>query len=294
MPPPVPEPPPRRSPSRTQNSAADPGRTPNGGWAGSAAEFPLKPLWQAARGWTGDPRFHPPRSSSNASDAEVTVPNVTDDRQPATDSKSLARRLAQSALDGVVGNATWGLFALGVVVAGAFVHGTVPAWLFAAVVVVAFAVPAFIGSASNGQMERMRGALDEARRHESEATRRAVEIEEKAEAEKRELREQLAAVSGGQQAVSTRMQSIARQAEALSSTSIGDYGPTDTQADLLVALVEDLERIAPGGDPVVTRLLAAWRNSSQSHSTAEWNSALGLLKARAISIGAEEALGQQP
>jgi hypothetical protein len=90
------------------------------------------------------------------------------------------------------------------------------------------------------------------------------------------------------------MQSIARQADALASTPVSDFGPTDTQEDLLVALVEEFERIAPEGDPFAMKLLAAWRDSGQGHMNTEWDSALGMLKARAISLGAEEALGQRP
>ena len=45
------------------------------------------------------------------------------------------------------------------------------------------------------------------------------------------------------------------------------------------------------GDPVVKRLLAVWRDANRGHSVVAWESALQVLKARAISLGAEEALG---
>jgi hypothetical protein len=137
----------------------------------------------------------------------------------------------------------------------------------------------------------MRGERDEARVQAAEAIARAGEIEERADREKRELREQLASATGGQQAVSTRMQSIARQADALAKAPI-EYGPSENEIHLLVALVEDFARIAPPNDPLARRLLDAWRDSDEGHSHSEWLSALQMLRARAISIGTEEALGQ--
>jgi hypothetical protein len=52
-------PPPRRIPFPPR-AAADPGRTPNGGWAGSAAASALKGHGKAAGRWTADPHPSPP------------------------------------------------------------------------------------------------------------------------------------------------------------------------------------------------------------------------------------------
>jgi hypothetical protein len=139
----------------------------------------------------------------------------------------------------------------------------------------------------------MQGERDEARAQAAHAIARATEIEERANVDKRELREQLAAATGGQQPVSTRMQSIARQVDALASTETGyAYGPDPSQVALLVGLLEDFERLVPEGDPLVSQLLETWKMPLTEHGDAAWNSALQVLKARAISIGSEEALGQ--
>lgn len=130
--------------------------------------------------------------------------------------------------------------------------------------------------------------------HQAAAERkRAQDGEDKAEVEKRELRQQLAAATEGKQAISTRMQSIVRQVEALESAPTGYAdGPNEGQVDLLVGLIEEFARIAPEGDPLARKLMEAWDGSLRDHGDAEWHSALGVLKARAISLGAEEALGQ--
>lgn len=202
------------------------------------------------------------------------------------------KRLSRTALDGFIGNLVWALLLIVVIAIAPFLEGSVPAWLFTVVLVPALGLSAFIGSAATRRAERMRGARDEARRHESEAMERASEAAEKLGAENRELREQLVAASGGQQAVSTRMQSIARQVEALASGPTGGpYGPSDGQVKLLIALLEDLEQKFPDNDPVVAGLLVSWRDSDDDQGDADWVSTLHVLKARAVSLGAEEALG---
>jgi membrane protein implicated in regulation of membrane protease activity len=202
--------------------------------------------------------------------------------------------LSQLALEGILGNAAWALVLIVAVVIAALLKGQVAAWIFSVALVVVLGLSALISTGLMRQVERMKGARDESRHHAAEAIRRANEIEERSETAQRELRDQLAAATGGQQAVSTRMQSIARQVDALAAVPTGNYGPTENQVELLVALLEDLSRMTSDDDPVVTRLLAAWRDSNQGHSHSAWDSALGVLKARAVSIGTEEALGQQP
>ena len=219
---------------------------------------------------------------------------MTEPQSQARKSTASIKRLARVAGEGVVGNAAWAVVILVVLIGAPFLKGDVPVWLFLVVLVLVSATTAFIASAGVARAERMRGARDEARKHESDALRQAEEIAEKSEAEVRELREQLVAAAGGQQAVSTRMQSIARQVDALMSTSTGElYGPSRNQVGLLVSLLKDFEAIAPDGDPVAAQLLALWRDSRTGHDDSSWDSSLQMLKARALSIGAEEALGQQ-
>lgn len=204
------------------------------------------------------------------------------------------RALPQIAFEGLIGNAIWAILALVAVAIAASLEGTVSAWFFSITTVLLLAVSAFIATALVKRAERLRGARDEARQQAADAVARAIEIEERSEAEKRELREQLAAVGDGKQAVSTKMQSIVRQVEALASTPTGYAdGPNESQVELFSGLIEDFARIAPDQDPLVQKLIDAWKEPLREHNDADWQSALQVLKARAISLGAEEALGQQ-
>jgi hypothetical protein len=209
------------------------------------------------------------------------------------DKKLTLRHFPRLALEGAIGNAAWAVFLVAAVAIAALLQGDVPAWVCGVALMLGLGLAGFLSSALTRDRDRMQGERDEARTQAAQAIARASEIEERADREKRELREQLASATGGQQAVSTRMQSIARQADALASTPTGIHGgPAPHQVELLVALIEDFERLAPADDPVANRLLAAWRDSSTGHTDAAWASALQMLKARAVSIGAEEALGQ--
>jgi hypothetical protein len=218
----------------------------------------------------------------------ASAPNKSDE------GKLTSKDLPRMAFEGAVGNAAWALVLVAAVVFAALLKGDVPLWLFAVVLLVMLGISAFISTALLRRTEQMRGARDEARQQAADAVQRAIEIEEQADAEKRELREQLAAASGGQQVVSTRMQSIARQADALASTETGyAYGPDPSQVALLLGLLEEFQGLAPNDDPVLAQLLATWREPLSEHGDAAWSSALQVLKARALSLGAEEALGQQ-
>jgi low affinity Fe/Cu permease len=209
------------------------------------------------------------------SECQLTVPGMAPKQKPATDQKLTPGHLVRLAIEGAVGNAAWALLLLAAVVIAALLKGEVAAWVFAVTLVVALGVFAVISTALLRRVDRMEGARNEARRHSEDANRRAIEVEEHAEAEKRELREQLAAATGGQQAVSTRMQSIARQVDALASSETGyAYGPDESQVALLVGLLEDLSQQAREGDPIVTRLLDTWKGSFEEHSDASWQSAL--------------------
>lgn len=173
----------------------------------------------------------------------------------------------------------------------AFLQGSVSARLFAIVVSLALGISAFIASALMRQAASAQGARDEARQQAEEARNRQHTAEEAAEAEKRELRSQLASAAQGEQAVSARMQSIVRQVDALIDVQPGElYGPDQNQVNLFVALLEDFDAKRGGNDPVATRLLTDWRDSRSGHTTSAWSSALGMLKTRAVSMGAEEAL----
>lgn len=224
---------------------------------------------------------------------QAYVANVADAGKAAA-VKDYFRKGRDLALQGIVGGAAWWLVgAVAVVVAG-FLKGSVPAGPAIIVFLVVLGASASISTALMRRSERMQGERDEARRQAAADRTRAVEIQNQTDVEKRELREQLAAATGGQQAVSTRMQSIARQAEALAATPTAEtYGPSSNQVDLFVALVEDFTRLVSDDDPVATRLLAAWRDSSSGHTDGAWTSALEMLKARAISLGVEESLGQE-
>jgi hypothetical protein len=177
------------------------------------------------------------------------------DAGKAAKTKSLFRNGRDLALQGIVGGAAWWLVGVVAVVVAGFLKGTIPAGPAIIVFLVLLGVSASISTALMRHAERALGERDEAQRQAEADRRRALEIENQADVEKRELREQLAAVTGGQQAVSTRMQSIARQVDALDSvgTAYSD-GPDNGQIGLLVALLEDFDRKHPN-DPVVQGLL---------------------------------------
>lgn len=211
-----------------------------------------------------------------------------------TDRTWSIRNLPRLAVEGAIGNAAWALLALAAVVIAALLKGEVAAWIFAVVLVVTLGLASVISTTLLRRADRMQGERDEARRQARDANQRAVQIEEASEAERRELREQVAAATGGERAVSTRMQSVARQVDALASTPVGyAYGPEPSQVDLFVSLIQDMKRLAPAEDPIITQLLQTWDLPLREHNTASWESALQVLKARALSLGAEEALGQQ-
>jgi len=153
------------------------------------------------------------------------------------------------------------------------------------------AVGAVLASASSRHAARLQGERDEARLHEARASERLAQVENAADREKRELREQLANATRGQAVVSTRMQSLARQVMALRETPTSGYGPGDNQVEILVALLEDFQSMT-GGDALADRLLAKWRDQTAGHTDDAWLSALKVLEARAVSKGTEEALGQ--
>jgi hypothetical protein len=200
--------------------------------------------------------------------------------------------LLRVAFEGAVGNAAWALVLVAAVVFAALLNGHVALWLFAVVLLVMLGISGFISTALLRRAEQMRGASDEARQQAADAVQRAIEIEEQAGAEKRELREQLAAASGGQEAVSTRMQSVARQVDALAAIPTGrPYGPDKGQIRLLISLLEDFDQKHPN-DPVVLGLLGEWSDAEPNTGEASWQAALHVLKARALSLGAEEALGR--
>jgi hypothetical protein len=221
-------------------------------------------------------------------------PMITLTPKPSSGGKLTLRDLPRVAFEGAIGNAAWALVLIAAVVFAALLNGHVALWLFAVVLLLMLGISGFISTALLRQTEQLRGARDEARQQANDANQRALQLEEQADAEKRELREQLAAASGGQQVVSTRMQSIARQADALASTETGyAYGPDPSQVALLLGLLEGFQGLAPNDDPVLAKLLATWREPLSEHGNAAWNSALQVLKARALSLGAEEALGQR-
>lgn len=197
------------------------------------------------------------------------------------------------ALQGIIGGAAWWLVgAVAVVVAG-FLKGTIPAGPAIIVFLVVLGISASISTALMRRAERALGERDEAQRQAAADRRRALEIENQADVEKRELREQLAAATGGQQAVSTRMQSLARQVDALASVEPAlAYGPDSGQIGLLVTLLEDFDHKHPD-DPVVQGLLKEWVRAEPNRKAGAWQSGLTVLKARALSLGAEESLGQE-
>jgi hypothetical protein len=209
-----------------------------------------------------------------------------------SDKKLSFRRFPRLALEGAIGNAAWAVLVVVAVAVAAKLQGDVPAWVLGVALILGLGLSGFISSALARDRDRMRGERDEARMQAAQAITRASEIEERADKEKRELREQLASATGGQQAVSTRMQSIARQAEALAGAPVGAGGPNENQVSVLVALLEDFQQKVGDNDPVLTRLLGSWRDSRYGHSADAWHSALEVLKARAVGIGVEEALGQ--
>jgi hypothetical protein len=209
---------------------------------------------------------------------------------PRPDEKLTLRRLPRLAIEGAIGNATWALLLIVGVVGAALLKGEIAAWIALLLLVITLGVCAFVATALMRQVERMRGSREEARRQAADAVQR----EEKADTEKRELREQLAAATGGEQAISTRMQSIARQVDALASTGTAwANGPDSSQVALLVGLLEEFRGLLREDDPIVDRLLSTWGSPFAKHNDGAWNTALQVLKARALSIGAEEALGQQ-
>jgi hypothetical protein len=214
---------------------------------------------------------------------------------PQSSDKKLAfRHFPRLALEGVIGNAAWAVLLVVAVAIAAKLQGDVPVWVCGVVLMLGLGLSGFLSSALARDRDQMRGERNEARTQAAQAVVRANEIEERADREKRELREQLAAATGGQQVVSTRMQSIARQADALASTDTGyAYGPDPSQVALLVGLLEEFKRLVPANDPVLTQLIETWTTPFREHRDAAWNSALQVLKARALSIGAEEALGQE-
>jgi hypothetical protein len=218
---------------------------------------------------------------------------VSESNRPGTaEGKRALRRNVAAIFQGALGNAAWALLLAAAVATSAFLKGSVPAWLAGVVLLLGLGASSFIATAFMRQLERARGERDEARRQATKDRERVIEIESKADLEKRELREQLAAVSGGQQAVSTRMQSIARQVDALASVPPGrQFGPDPGQIRLLTSLLEDFDQKHPD-DPVIRGLLTEWHDAKAGEKEASWNSALKVLKARAVSIGAEESLGQ--
>lgn len=222
-----------------------------------------------------------------------TVLGMSSGENPPVEKKLALRHLPRLAIEGALGNAAWALFVVAAVVIAALLKGEVAAWIFAVVLVVTLGISALIAAALGRQVERMRGSRDEARTQAADAIQRLVEVEEKGEAEQRELREQLAAASRGEQAVSTRMQSIARQVDALASSETAwATGPDSSQVALLVGLLNEFRGLLPNGDPILDQLLSTWDEPFREHNEAAWKSALNVLKARAVSLGAEEALGQ--
>lgn len=207
--------------------------------------------------------------------------------------KGSLKKGASLVLQGVVGGAAWWLVGAAAVVVGGFLKGTIPAGPGVMIFFLVLGVSASISTALSRRAERAMAERDAAVRQAADERRRAQDGEDKAEAEKRELRQQLAAATKGKQAISTRMQSIVRQVEALASAPTGySNGPNESQVDLFVGLIEDFTRIAPENDALARKLMAAWKEPLQEHVDADWYSALHVLKARAISLGAEEALGQ--
>lgn len=210
------------------------------------------------------------------------------------DKRAPFRHLPRLALEGAIGNAAWTVLVVVAVAIAAKIQGDVPAWVCGVVLVLGLGFSGFLSSALARDRDQIRGERNEARAQAAQATARASEVEERADKERRELREQLAAATGGQQVVSTRMQSIARQADALGSTETGyAYGPDPSQVALLVGLLEEFKKLTPADDPVLAQLLETWSTPLAEHGDAAWRSALQVLKARALSIGAEEALGQE-
>jgi hypothetical protein len=223
---------------------------------------------------------------------QAYVANVADTGK-AVRAKDFFRKGRDLALQGIVGGAAWWVVgAVAVVVAG-FLKGTIPAGPAIIVFLVVLGVSASISTGLMRRADRVEGERDEAQRQAAADRTRALEIENQADIEKRELREQLAAATGGQQVVSTRMQSIARQVEALDSVGPAySNGPDSGQIGLLVALLEDFDQKHPN-DPVVQGLLKEWTGASPATQAGAWQSALKVLKARAVSLGAEESLGQE-
>ena len=215
------------------------------------------------------------------------APRMGTDERP----NSRAYRLGAAARDGIVGNAAWGVVVLLGLAAAAVARGSVPAWLMLVSLLVVATFGALVVSSATRRAGRVEGERDEARLHEARSSERLARIEEAAERDKRELREQLAQATRGQAVVSTRMQSLARQIVALSETPVGySNAPSENQIEILVALLEDF-RAMTGGDPLVDRLLGTWRDQTLGRSDSAWFSALKVLEARALSKGTEEALG---
>lgn len=205
----------------------------------------------------------------------------------------LLKKGADLVLQGIVGGAAWWLVGAAAVIVGGFLKGTIPAGPGVMIFFLVLGLSASISTALSRRAERALAERDGAVRQAAAERKRAQESEEKAGVEKRELREQLATATEGKQAISTRMQSVVRQVEALASTATGYAGgPNESQVDLFVGLIEDFARIAPENDPLARKLMEVWKEPLQDHGDADWYSALHVLKARAISLGAEEALGQ--
>jgi hypothetical protein len=156
--------------------------------------------------------------------------------RPIEDSKaSWPRQLLADARQGVVGSAAWVVLVLAVGLAG-LLGWSVPAWLFAAVVVIVVALASTALVGMRRRIDRLEGALEEARLRGEHDARRAMEAGDR-----------LAEASHGDMPapMSPRAQGYVRQIKALrQSVDAGDERivPQPNELALLSTLIGEMRR----------------------------------------------------